>query len=154
MHDAPFTNNKQKQTPPMYQQDRWFRDPSKPVPRNEITRFPHAVLEVKLQLTVRFFGGWDVYYLGRELLVYCCFLCSRVGGVRVYVSYIPTCESGLTQLAPLLAYPPPPPPNTQQDEAAKPQWVIDLLNSGIPREVHKFSKFIHGCAVLLSEEGA
>jgi len=31
-------------------QDRWFRDPSKPVPRNEITRFPHAVLEVKLQL--------------------------------------------------------------------------------------------------------
>ena len=33
-------------------QDRWFRDPSKPVPRNEITRFPHAVLEVKLQLTV------------------------------------------------------------------------------------------------------
>ncbi len=34
-------------------QDRWFRDPSKPVPRSEITRFPHAVLEVKLQLTVR-----------------------------------------------------------------------------------------------------
>lgn len=33
--------------------DRWFRDPSKPVPRNEITRFPHAVLEVKLQLKVR-----------------------------------------------------------------------------------------------------
>lgn len=33
-------------------QDRWFRDPSKPVPRNEITRFPHAVLEVKLQLKV------------------------------------------------------------------------------------------------------
>lgn len=32
--------------------DRWFRDPSKPVPRNEITRFPHAVLEVKLQLKV------------------------------------------------------------------------------------------------------
>jgi hypothetical protein len=32
------------------EKDRWFRDPSKPVPRNEITRFPHAVLEVKLQL--------------------------------------------------------------------------------------------------------
>lgn len=70
-------------------QDRWFRDPSKPVPRNEITRFPHAVLEVKLQL---------------------------------------------------------------KDEGAKPQWVTDLLSSGIPREVHKFSKFIHGCAVLLPEE--
>jgi SPX domain protein involved in polyphosphate accumulation len=32
--------------------DRWFRDPSKPVPKKEITRFPHAVLEVKLQLKV------------------------------------------------------------------------------------------------------
>lgn len=39
-----------------------------------------------------------------------------------------------------------------QDEASKPQWVSDLISSGIPREVHKFSKFIHGCAVLLSEE--
>eukprot|EP00605_Chrysophyceae_sp_TOSAG23-4_P000702 GSChrysophyteH1.ASY1.ANO1.786.1 assembled CDS len=28
----------------------WYRDPSNPVPLNEITRFPHAVLEVKLQL--------------------------------------------------------------------------------------------------------
>lgn len=40
-------------------QDRWFRDPSKPVPRSEITRFPHAVLEVKLQLTVRSVGGFE-----------------------------------------------------------------------------------------------
>ena len=29
---------------------RWYRDPSLPVPRSEITRFPHAVLEVKLSL--------------------------------------------------------------------------------------------------------
>ncbi len=29
---------------------RWFRDPTLPVHRNEITRFPHAVLEVKLSL--------------------------------------------------------------------------------------------------------
>ncbi|KAJ1436068.1 VTC domain-containing protein [Ochromonadaceae sp. CCMP2298] len=29
---------------------RWFRDPSIAVPLNEITRFPHGVLEVKLQL--------------------------------------------------------------------------------------------------------
>ena len=28
----------------------WYRDPNEPVPLNEITRFPHAVLEVKLQL--------------------------------------------------------------------------------------------------------
>ena len=30
--------------------------------------------------------------------------------------------------------------------------MSDLISSGIPREVHKFSKFIHGCAVLLPEE--
>ncbi len=30
--------------------ERWFRDPRLPVPKNEVTRFPHAVLEVKLQL--------------------------------------------------------------------------------------------------------
>ena len=29
---------------------RWYRDPSLPIQRNEITRFPHAVLEVKLSL--------------------------------------------------------------------------------------------------------
>uniref|UniRef100_A0A383VD06 SPX domain-containing protein n=1 Tax=Tetradesmus obliquus TaxID=3088 RepID=A0A383VD06_TETOB len=29
---------------------RWYRDPSLPINRNEITRFPHAVLEVKLSL--------------------------------------------------------------------------------------------------------
>lgn len=29
---------------------RWFRDPNLAVPRSEITRFPHAVLEVKLSL--------------------------------------------------------------------------------------------------------
>eukprot|EP00596_Hydrurales_sp_CCMP1899_P008312 CAMPEP_0119042730 /NCGR_PEP_ID=MMETSP1177-20130426/16114_1 /TAXON_ID=2985 /ORGANISM="Ochromonas sp, Strain CCMP1899" /LENGTH=664 /DNA_ID=CAMNT_0007009715 /DNA_START=325 /DNA_END=2319 /DNA_ORIENTATION=+ len=68
---------------------RWFRDPKKAVPSNEITRFPHAVLEVKLQL------------LG---------------------------------------------------EGATPPWVTDLINSGMLMEVHKFSKFIHGCAVLLPEE--
>jgi len=26
--------------------DRWYRDPSQKVPANEITRFPHGVLEV------------------------------------------------------------------------------------------------------------
>ena len=29
---------------------RWYRDPELPVPRTDITRFPHAVLEVKLSL--------------------------------------------------------------------------------------------------------
>jgi hypothetical protein len=28
----------------------WYRDPEQPVPFNQITRFPHAVLEVKLCL--------------------------------------------------------------------------------------------------------
>jgi len=33
-----------------------------------------------------------------------------------------------------------------------PKWVTDLQNSGMLYEVHKFSKFIHGCAVLLPED--
>ena len=31
-------------------QCRWYRDPNDPLPRSEVTRFPHAVLEVKLSL--------------------------------------------------------------------------------------------------------
>ena len=68
---------------------KWYRDPDKPLADNEITRFPHAVLEVKLEL----------------------------GGAN----------------------------------AEPPQWVTDLQNSGMLYEVHKFSKFIHGCATLLPE---
>jgi len=68
---------------------KWFRDPDKPLADNEITRFPHAILEVKLEL----------------------------GGAN----------------------------------SEPPQWVTDLQNSGMLYEVHKFSKFIHGCAVLLPE---
>ena len=67
----------------------WYRDPSSPVPLTEITRFPHAILEVKLQL---------------------------------------------------------------QNEGETPAWLQDMLDSGMLMEVHKFSKFIHGCAVLLPEE--
>lgn len=69
--------------------DRWFRDPNIAVPLNEITRFPHGVLEVKLQL---------------------------------------------------------------QDESATPAWVTEMLESGKLLEVHKFSKFIHGGAVLMPED--
>ncbi len=68
---------------------KWFRDPEKSLMDNEITRFPHAVLEVKLEL----------------------------GGAN----------------------------------AEPPRWVTDLQNSGMLYEVHKFSKFIHGCATLLPE---
>lgn len=67
----------------------WYRDPNTPVPLNEITRFPHAVLEVKLQL---------------------------------------------------------------DNEDSTPEWVTDLIESGMLMEAHKFSKFIHGCAVMLPEE--
>jgi SPX domain protein involved in polyphosphate accumulation len=69
--------------------ERWFRDPNTAVPLNEITRFPHAVLEVKLQLL---------------------------------------------------------------DADKTPQWVNDMLASGSLLEVHKFSKFIHGGAVLMPED--
>ena len=68
----------------------WRRDPSEALARNEITRFPHAVLEVKLEL--------------------------------------------------------------KGENLTPPKWVTDLQNSGMLYEVHKFSKFIHGCAVLLPED--
>lgn len=68
---------------------RWYRDPTSPVPSNEITRLPYAVLEIKLQLL---------------------------------------------------------------NEDDTPSWVSGLINSGMLMEVHKFSKFIHGCAVLLHDE--
>ena len=67
----------------------WFRNPNKVIPKTEITKFPHAVLEVKLQL---------------------------------------------------------------QDEGAKPRWVTELEDSGALQRVDKFSKFIHGCAVLLKDD--
>lgn len=69
--------------------ERWYRDPNVEIPSNEITRFPHAVLEVKLQL---------------------------------------------------------------ENEGAMPEWVTELINSGMLLEVHKFSKFIHGCATLMPDE--
>ena len=66
----------------------WYRDPALPVPRTEMTRFPHAVLEVKLALK-------------------------------------------------------------EGDEP--PAWVDALINSGMLCEVHKFSKFLHGCATLIED---
>lgn len=68
---------------------RWYRDPQLSVPLHEITRFPHAVLEIKLQL---------------------------------------------------------------EDASKTPGWVTELLDSGKLLEVHKFSKFIHGSAVLMPED--
>jgi uncharacterized membrane protein YidH (DUF202 family) len=68
---------------------RWYRDPTKPFQETDITRFPHAILEVKLQLA---------------------------------------------------------------DEGASPEWITKLINGGMLHEVHKFSKFIHGCATLLPED--
>ncbi|KAL4855568.1 Vacuolar transporter chaperone 4 [Chlorella vulgaris] len=67
---------------------RWYRDPSLPIHRTEITRFPHAVLEIKLSLV-------------------------------------------------------------EGEEA--PDWVAELVDSGLLTEVHKFSKFIHGTATLFPD---
>eukprot|EP00614_Pseudopedinella_elastica_P010020 CAMPEP_0172590006 /NCGR_PEP_ID=MMETSP1068-20121228/8496_1 /TAXON_ID=35684 /ORGANISM="Pseudopedinella elastica, Strain CCMP716" /LENGTH=804 /DNA_ID=CAMNT_0013385687 /DNA_START=190 /DNA_END=2604 /DNA_ORIENTATION=- len=69
--------------------DRWYRDPTKAVPVDEITRFPHAVLEVKLEIA---------------------------------------------------------------EGASTPDWVKEILASGMVVEVFKFSKFIHGCAVLMQDD--
>lgn len=68
----------------------WHRDPREVLDNDEITRFPHAVLEVKLQLS----GG----------------------------NMVP------------------------------PKWVTDLQNSGMLYECHKYSKYVHGCAVLLPDD--
>eukprot|EP00565_Helicotheca_tamesis_P009069 CAMPEP_0185725902 /NCGR_PEP_ID=MMETSP1171-20130828/2030_1 /TAXON_ID=374046 /ORGANISM="Helicotheca tamensis, Strain CCMP826" /LENGTH=752 /DNA_ID=CAMNT_0028394133 /DNA_START=50 /DNA_END=2305 /DNA_ORIENTATION=+ len=68
----------------------WHRDSQKALAYNEITRFPHAILEVKLELS------------GENL--------------------------------------------------TPPKWVLDLQNSGMLYEVHKFSKFIHGCSVMMPED--
>eukprot|EP00887_Chlorella_sp_A99_P007158 scaffold2.g7158.t1 len=68
---------------------RWYRDPSLPIHRTEITRFPHAVLEIKLALP--------------------------------------------------------------DGEQAPPEWVTELVDSGLLTEVHKFSKFIHGTATLFPD---
>jgi SPX domain protein involved in polyphosphate accumulation len=69
--------------------ERWYRDPTVEIPPNEITRFPHSVLEIKLQL---------------------------------------------------------------DNVDATPPWVTELIESGMLLEVHKFSKFIHGCATLMTDE--
>ncbi|KAG7350989.1 VTC vacuolar transport domain containing protein [Nitzschia inconspicua] len=68
----------------------WHRNPEWILQPNEITRFPHAVLEIKLELK----GG----------------------------------------------------------NMTAPKWVSDLQNSGLIYECHKYSKYCHGCAVLLPED--
>lgn len=68
----------------------WHREKSWVLAKNEIHRFPHAVLEIKLEM-----GGGNM---------------------------------------------------------TPPKWVTDLQNSGMLYECHKYSKFVHGCAVLLPED--
>ena len=68
----------------------WHRDPSWLLENNEITRFPHAVLEIKLELK----GG----------------------------------------------------------NMTPPKWVTELQNSGLLYECHKYSKYVHGCCVLLQDD--
>lgn len=68
----------------------WHRDKSWVLEKNEIHRFPHAVLEIKLEM--------------------------------------------------------------RPENMTPPQWVTDLQNSGMLYECHKYSKYVHGCAVLLPED--
>ncbi|EOB15164.1 Vacuolar transporter chaperone 4 [Nosema bombycis CQ1] len=37
---------------------------------------------------------------------------------------------------------------TQGDYDSKPEWITDLVEGPLVEHVHKFSKFLHGCAVL------
>lgn len=68
----------------------WHRDKHWVLEKNEIHRFPHAILEIKLEMK----GG----------------------------------------------------------DMVPPKWVTDLQNSGLLYECHKYSKFVHGCAILLPED--
>jgi len=68
----------------------WHRDSNLTLAHNEITRFPHSVLEIKLEL--------------------------------------------------------------KGENTSPPSWVTELQNSGMLYEVHKFSKFVHGCAIMLPED--
>lgn len=68
----------------------WHRDKSWVLEKNEIHRFPHAVLEIKLEV--------------------------------------------------------------KGNDMSPPKWVTDLQNSGLLYECHKYSKFVHGCAILLPED--
>ena len=68
----------------------WHRDPEWVLDKTDIHRFPHAVLEIKLEM--------------------------------------------------------------KGDNMTPPKWVTDLQNSGMLYECHKYSKFVHGCAVLLPED--
>lgn len=37
---------------------------------------------------------------------------------------------------------------TQSFDESKPEWIEDLINGTLVEHVHKFSKYLHGCAVL------
>jgi len=39
-----------------------------------------------------------------------------------------------------------------QEGMVQPEWVTNLIDSGLLTEVHKFSKFIHGCATLFPDD--
>ena len=39
-----------------------------------------------------------------------------------------------------------------KDANSTPDWVVELIESGMLMQVHKFSKFIHGCATLMPED--
>lgn len=71
------------------EQGRWYRDAARSIPSSDLTRFPFAVLELKLALA-------------------------------------------------------------EADDL--PAWLRPVLASGALAPVHKFSKFVHGCAVLLPDE--
>jgi SPX domain protein involved in polyphosphate accumulation len=121
---------------------RWYRDPSLPIHPTEITRFPHAVLEIKLALP----DGQLPPAWVTELM--------ESGGwiERVRAGLGAACPAGALCLLVVLSIPfalccrQPMYNHKRCTDLVCPPRTADLIT-----EVHKSSKFIHGTAVLFPE---
>ena len=100
---------------------RWYRDAAKPIANNEIARFPHAVLEIKLEVK----EGQSTPQWVEELQVR--------GTLFIFFFFHFRILDDAS-------------PSSIQTKPNLPK------NSGMLYEVHKFSKFIHGCATLLPDD--
>lgn len=84
---------------------RWYRDPNQPIARTDITRFPHAVLEVKLSLPEgQTAPEWVTDLTESGFLTEVSFefnICREYVAQRILPLYAPKLVADLTLLLPL-----------------------------------------------------